>query len=75
LIRFSDCKQIRLSDTAIIKHFDCGDPDLNEFLFQDSKRYLSQLLAVTYLFEYGDDIVAFYSVSNDKISLDNDGIT
>jgi hypothetical protein len=75
VIRLSDCKQIRLSSETIIKPFDCGDPDLNEFLFQDSKNYLSELLAVTYLYEFGNDTVAFFSVSNDKIFYDEDLIS
>ncbi len=67
MIRLSDCKQVRLSTDTIIKPFDCGDADLNEFLFQDSKNYASELLAVTYLYEFGNDTVAFFSVSNDKV--------
>ena len=68
MIRFTDCQRIRLSADTEIKSFDCGDADLNEFLFTDAKHYLSQLLAVTYLYEYSADIVAFFSVSNDTIS-------
>jgi hypothetical protein len=75
LIRLPDCKQVRLSDSTNIKPFDCGDDDLNEFLFQDSKKFLSELLAVTYLYEYGDETVAFFSVSNDKIFYDEDVIS
>jgi GNAT superfamily N-acetyltransferase len=68
VIRFTDCKRIRLSADTEIKPFDCDDADLNEFLFTDAKHYLSQLLAVTYLYEYGAETVAFFSVSNDTIS-------
>jgi hypothetical protein len=75
VIRLSDCKQIRLSTNTHIKPFDCGDDDLNEFLFQDSKNYLTELLAVTYLYEYGDDTVAFFSVSNDKVFYDEEIIS
>jgi len=70
VIKFSDCKHTRLSTGTRIKSFDCGDPDLNDFLFNDSRDYLTELYAVTYLFEYGDDTVAFFSVSNDKITYD-----
>jgi hypothetical protein len=75
LIRLPDCNQIRLSDNTIIKSFDCGDPDLNEFLLQDSKKFLAELLAVTYLYEFGNDTVAFFSVSNDKIFYDEEVIS
>ena len=70
MIRLSDCKLTRLLPETIIKPFDCGDPDLNEFLVEDSKNFLSQLLAVTYLYEYGDETICFFCVSNDKISHD-----
>ena len=48
--------------------FDCKDTDLNEFLLNDSKNYLGKLLSVTYIIEYNGEILAFFSVSNDKIS-------
>jgi hypothetical protein len=70
MVRLSDCKLKRLTFDTIIKPFDCGDPDLNEFLIQDSKNFLSGLLAVTYLYEYGDETVSFFCVSNDKVSHD-----
>ena len=59
---------IRLETGRTILPFDCGDNDLNEFLHHDSHHYLSELLAVTYLLETDEETVAFYSVSNDKIS-------
>jgi hypothetical protein len=60
---------IRLSSDYQIKPFDCGDSDLNEFLINDSKKYLQELLAVTYLIENDKDTIAFFSLFNDKISL------
>ena len=41
-----------------IKPFKCKDNDLNEFLFDDSRKYLTDLMAVTYL------------LLNDKITFD-----
>ena len=38
------------ADTEI-KPFDCGDTDLNGFLFDDAKNYLDAMLAVSYLLE------------------------
>lgn len=58
---------IRLSPEKSIKPFDCGDPDLNDFLHNDSPNYLNELLAVTYLLENDSETVAFYSLLNDKI--------
>lgn len=55
-----------------IKPFDCGDPDLNGFLFDDAKNYLDAMLAVTYLLEDNEEgkTVAYYCLLNDKIELD-----
>jgi GNAT superfamily N-acetyltransferase len=64
-----DTKLIRLSVDYQIKPFDCGDSDLNEFLQNDSKKYLQELLAVTYLIENDKDTIAFFSLFNDKISI------
>ncbi|MDQ6903613.1 MAG: GNAT family N-acetyltransferase, partial [Bacteroidota bacterium] len=59
---------VRLSPQHDYLPFDCLDSDLNDFLLSDSKHYLKRLLAVTYLFEYEGITIAFFSVSNDKIS-------
>lgn len=55
-----------------IKPFKCKDNDLNEFLFDDSRKYPTDLMAVTYLLE---DLsykrtVAYFSLLNDKITFD-----
>ena len=34
-----------------IKPFESEDKELNDFLFEDAKNYLSEMLAVTYLIE------------------------
>lgn len=65
----SGFKLERLTPEKEILQFDCGDPDLNEFLLSDSKNYASQLLAVTYLLENEKGPIAFFSVLNDKISV------
>lgn len=61
------------ADTEI-KPFDCGDSDLNGFLFDDAKNYLNAMLAVTYLLEdnAANKTVAYYCLLNDKIELDPD---
>jgi ribosomal protein S18 acetylase RimI-like enzyme len=62
---------IRLSASHIIKPFDYEeeDVDLKEFLFDDAKNYLRQLLSVTYIIEDNTTTIAYLSVSNDKVSL------
>ncbi|MFH0907440.1 MAG: GNAT family N-acetyltransferase [bacterium] len=63
-------ERVRLVQDADTGAFDCGDTDLNEFLATDSKTYLRELMAVTYLFRHDGRTVAFYSVANDKLTCD-----
>jgi GNAT superfamily N-acetyltransferase len=51
--------------------FDCGDADLNEFFFKDSREGFRQLVSVTYAVEIEDEFVAFFCVSNDAIRSDD----
>ncbi|MBO7044766.1 MAG: GNAT family N-acetyltransferase [Prevotella sp.] len=60
---------VRLTQEHTFKPFDCGEDDLNDFLLQDAKQYAKGLLAVTYIVEDEDMTVAFFSLSNDRISL------
>lgn len=60
---------VRLTQDYAIKPFDCGNPDLNDFLLNDAKAYAKHLLAVTYLLEDDAELLAFFSVSNDRISI------
>ena len=55
-----------------IKSFDCGDADLNDFLFSDAINYYKSMMALTYLLEdaQNDRTVAYYSLLNDKIVFD-----
>ena len=59
------------ADTKI-KSFDCGDADLNDFLFSDALNYFKSMMALTYLLEdtVNDRTVAYYSLPNDKIVFD-----
>ena len=63
-------KQVE-ADTEI-KSFKCGDSDLNDFLFDDSKNYHADMMAVTYVLEDENSTVAYYSLLNDKIIFDPD---
>jgi len=68
---FANFKLIRLTPDHIIKPFDCGDSDLNEFLLLYSHIFSKELFAVTYIIENDSKTVAFFSVLNDKISSEN----
>ncbi|MDH8700761.1 GNAT superfamily N-acetyltransferase [Dysgonomonadaceae bacterium PH5-43] len=70
MIDFEDLILNRLNQTYEIKPFDCGDADLNGFLFDDAKNYLSELMATTYILEYKDCTVAYFCLLNDKVVFD-----
>jgi len=61
----------RLSSEHQLKPFDCNDADLNDFFFNEAKNYQEGLLAVTYLIETKEETVAFFSLLNDKIAMED----
>jgi GNAT superfamily N-acetyltransferase len=63
---------IRLEQDTVIKPFESEDQDLNDFLLNDAKKYLSSFLSVTYIFQTEDETVAFFSLSNDNLSKDDE---
>ncbi|WP_158994311.1 GNAT family N-acetyltransferase [Mucilaginibacter sp. L196] len=70
-MNLEDFNLIRLSSDYKFKTFDCKDEDLNDFLLNKSKVFLTDLVAVTYLLESDVHTVAFFSLLNDKISSEN----
>lgn len=59
------------SDTLLLP-FRCADDDLNNFLVEDAKNYLNDMMAVTYLFvdiEH-QQTAAYFSLLNDKVAYD-----
>lgn len=61
-------KLIRLSADYNLGKFDCGDDDLNGFLFEDAKHFLEKRIANTFILKDNDNIVAYFCLLNDKIS-------
>ena len=49
--------------------FDCGDPDLNEFLREDALNYSTGKIAVTYICLYKGKVAGFYCLANDAIEV------
>ncbi|MDR2628180.1 MAG: GNAT family N-acetyltransferase [Dysgonamonadaceae bacterium] len=62
---------IQLTDSYVFKSFDCGNGDLNDFLFNDSKLYSRYLRYVTTLLETNERIIAYYSLANDLLTVRN----
>ncbi|MEO6723186.1 MAG: GNAT family N-acetyltransferase [Ferruginibacter sp.] len=67
---FSGFSLVIINQYTIIKPFDCGDDDLNDFLFSKSVNYSNQLLATSYLLETDVETVAFFSIFNDKVKVE-----
>ncbi|GHT56242.1 N-acetyltransferase [Bacteroidia bacterium] len=61
-------KIVRLEEDTPISSFDCGDIDLNDFLFNDAKNYLKVMLAITYLVKIDDEIAAYFCLSYDALN-------
>lgn len=63
---------VPLTEDFELLPFHCKDDDLNNFLYEDAKHYLTELLAVTYLFidPQAKKTVAYFSLLNDKVALD-----
>jgi len=69
MIKVEKLEFVRLTDRYRIKPFDCGIPDLNDFLFNDAKIHYKYLAAVTYLLENKDKTIAYYSLQNDLLNI------
>ena len=60
----------RLDKQEIVKSFDCGDADLNDFILNESPLYRKELLAVSYIAENkSEKAIGYFSLANDRISL------
>ena len=57
----------RLEVDTEIQPFESEDDELNDFLLNDAKNYLTQKLAVTYLIENDTDTIAYFCISNDNL--------
>lgn len=75
-MNFDEFKQTytvhKMDEQETVASFDCGDEDLNGFLLTDAPLYRKEKLAVTYVVLKKEDhnqVVAFFSLSNDRISL------
>jgi len=69
-IRRGEVTVVKLTGSYVIKPFDCGVSDLNDFLFNDAKTHLRYLSSTTYLFENKDKTIAYYSLLNDLLNID-----
>ena len=61
----------KVTNYQIIKPFDCGDDDLNEFLFEKAEQYQKELLATTFVIEDEIHTLAYYSLFNDSFRIED----
>ncbi|GHT45912.1 N-acetyltransferase [Bacteroidia bacterium] len=62
----------KLSEDTMIVSFESTDEELNDFLLNDAKKYLNSLLAITYLIRSHGEIVAYFCLSNDRVTKDEE---
>ncbi len=61
-------KVVALTSDYPLTEFDCGDSDLNGFLMEDAKHFLSKRIANTFILEDEGRIAGYFCLLNDKIS-------
>ncbi len=61
---------VRLTPEYELTDFDCGDEQLNNFLFEDAKPSLELRVANTFILEDDGRIAAYFCILNDKVSKD-----
>jgi GNAT superfamily N-acetyltransferase len=61
----------RIEPETRLDSFHSTDDDLNAFLNEEAKDYQDELLSVTYLVCYEEQIVAYFSLLNDVIRLED----
>lgn len=59
----------RLEEDEKIKSFSCGDADLDDFILNEAPYYRDALLAVSYVMEQDDKPIAYFSLANDRVSI------
>ena len=67
---FSKIKVEKLSEIFDFRKFDCGDKDINDFLWNDALRYQKENIATTLLFIYENSILGFCSLAADSVKLE-----
>ncbi|HEX2845537.1 MAG TPA: hypothetical protein VHN59_03230 [Chitinophagaceae bacterium] len=60
-----------MNQNDLVWDFDCDDTDLNDFLKSTSFGQQEQLLGVTYLLKDEEKVAAFFTLSNDKVRLED----
>ena len=72
-VRDGDRKFRRMKEGERIYEFNCGNnyEDLNDFIINDAPLYRDELLAVTYVIEDSEKTLAYCSLANDRIGIED----
>ena len=72
-VRDGDRKFRRMKEEERIYEFNCGNnyEDLNDFIINDAPLYRDELLAVTYVIEDSEKTLAYCSLANDRIGIED----
>lgn len=68
-VDFSRFRISRMEEGETIESFNCGDADLNDFILHEAPLYREALLAVSYVAKIDDEVITYFSLANDRISL------
>ena len=62
---------LRLKTDYIVKNFDCGDADLNDFILNRAAAFQKYLISVSYAYANSETgrVLAYCSLANDKVSV------
>lgn len=74
-IDFSTLSFLLLTESHILKPFNCGDKDLNSFLFDKALHYKKELLATTFILENQQQTIAYYTLFNDCLRVEETSFT
>lgn len=66
-----DINLIVLKNKTVIKSFDCDDSDLKDFLVSKAKDFHTELLAKTYILEDKNQTIAYFSIFNDSLRIED----
>lgn len=70
-MRWENCRVRRQHLNDIDREFTSGDYDLDDFWKNNSINYSDQRLSTCYVVESYDEMLAYYSIANDRISMED----
>ena len=71
MIDYAKLRFRRLEPDTPLDSFQSTDDDLNDFLLEEAKKYQEELLSVTYLVYYEDQLAAYFSLLNNILRFEN----